>query len=190
VSATLDDVDNELKRTQTTLDAILAQLDDAWSSPCLAHVARFFPRPRISTIDELRGLWSSGLRGIRSMIGGLYVRDGVRYLYVPPTTPPEPDDDARRELEPWRCHDAAPTCGHVGTFMARAEKAFDEEEVALRSRSPWKVCSSVRAFETWAQCVASETPRTYRYTRTMALRAPSRGWFILRRYGGDYDSAD
>ena len=185
------------------LPEILRALDDVWSSPCLAHVARFFPRPRVGTPEELRDLWYGGLRGVVAMIGGLYRKDGKRFFYVPPTTPDALSDEDRRALAPHVCAAGQVRCGNVGTFITRAEQAFDGEEARLQAwhaQRGWELCNDAAAraegepkpapFEAWAQCVAGELPHTYRYDRSIELRAPERGWLVLRGRRGHYSFSD
>ena len=74
------------------LAPLVADLVSTWNSPCLAHVARFFPAPRPRTFAEFRELWYGGISGVDAMIGGVYVRDGRRWFVVPPPTPSESDD--------------------------------------------------------------------------------------------------
>ncbi|MBX3231800.1 MAG: hypothetical protein KIT84_44285 [Labilithrix sp.] len=187
-----------------TLAPALADIDATWASPCFAHVARLFPRPRITSIEDLRSTWFRGrLSGIGAMLGGLYERDGKRFFYVPPATREPLDAETRRALAPWICEGANADCGNTGSYVSAAEASFDREEERSRQRvesGKYDPCKDAAAnedrdpkptaFESFALCVASEAPRTYRYPEEVRLRAPQRGWLIVRGRRGHYVFAD
>jgi hypothetical protein len=196
-------------RHQEDPSPLVVELDAVWASPCLAHVARFFPRPHIGSREDLPIF--GDLSRMAGMIGGLYRRDGKRYYLVPPMTRPPLDAQglgaAQKSLAPWTCDPTATDCGNTGSFIARAEAAFDAGE---QRRLAWLPRSGVgvavpncadaaerddrvpkpTAFESWMRCVEHELPRTFRYSRSIRLRAPDHGWLVLRGRRGHYAFAD
>jgi hypothetical protein len=189
------------------LPAALAELGDIWKSPCLAHVARFFPAPQAASEDELRQLFNQQLR--ESLRGGLNanVRPGQVYMVVPPALPSPLDPAPRRSLEPWLCPPSETACGgRAASYIARAEASFDRAETEHRyfreSRTPGNdICNGAQdtrwyegkikptAFEAWADCVIAESGWTHRYAG-LRYRAPERGWLVLRGRRGHYSFAD
>ena len=184
-------------------------LDALWESPCLVHVTRFTPRPRPSTFAEFQELWHRReLKALMAMIGGLYLKNGQkngeRHWILPPTTPMPLADDIRSALAPWLCPEKETRCGNAGTYVAHAEKAFDAHAdsesvwharrrspvcVEARSTSPAAIAQGQSSFEAWADCVGTDSPRTYRYPK-LRYRAPEKGWLVLRGRRGHYSFSD
>lgn len=180
-----------------------AAIAAVWRSPCLAHVARFFPPPSHGSFEELHMLWSAGLGEVLAASnGGLPTHNGARYFLIPPSLPDPIDANTRAALTPWLCPPGA-RCGQVGSYVARAEHGWDRDE---EQHGWWRTaphdypCGNAQdlrpdeeavktPFEAWAECIVATTARSHRYA-PLGFRAPERGWLVLRGRRGHYSFAD
>lgn len=192
-----------------TRDASGAALDAAtvekafaglWKKPCLAHVARYGPPPRVTVRgEELKAFVYKESRALLSMAGGFYVRDGQRAFVPPPSLPLPLTPAAQKRLAPWLCPAAATECGHAATFVERADAAFaarhDAQRVGAAEHPEPAPCSgSVEPeggspFEQWIGCLRTSADVTYRYPEAR-YRAPTSGWLWLRGRRGHYTFED
>jgi hypothetical protein len=89
--------------------------------------------------------------------------------------------------------------------MMRAEAAFDaatSQDIASNARAlpaydaclkaidRWQGADKPTRFEAWAMCVIENAPRSLRYVSEKRLRAPERGWLVMRGRRGHYAFAD
>ncbi len=218
--STLNALDERIGYRQTEPpESIVADIARVWSHPCLSHVARFFRAPQISDPARLGEVWRRGMgASLRAMAGALYRREGRRYVVVPPDAPAPISEAERQRAAAWICPDGSDACGHAGSYVARAHAAFDGAELlAHRWNGPLvgsdgddpmpnafvgarMGCEQVRQsdeerakrtpFETFVMCVASSSPRTWRYPDAQRMRARHRGWLVLRGRRGHYAFSD
>jgi hypothetical protein len=120
-------------------------------------------------------------------------------------------DDQLRALAPFSCPPKDPACARAAAYMLRAEEAFDAKaasEEAYRTPKitsgslhveidPERCTSWIReesdrpkTFEAWSACVADRALKNRRYATGLSLRAPDRGWLVLRGRRGHYDFSD
>jgi hypothetical protein len=187
---------------------VLTQLEAAWKQPCLAHVARLFELPKKPSARALKKLWDDDGFGyaLSASVGGLRIEARQRSLEILPELPGEPDAEAKRELAPWICGDGAAACDRTGSYIARAEAVFAAHDAEDRARAAIAVTAGTTAatscadsagsasvdptpFESWATCTIGEVPRATVYA-DVRLRAPDRGWLVLRGRRGHYAFAD
>lgn len=193
---------------------VTTELLAALEKPCLAFIApTIAPSLRVpTTIAALRKVWGSGLAGILDeATKGLRTNHGALLLAIPPEPVPDLTPDARRDLTWMICAAGDSSCDRARSYITRAEEAFDARAHAEERSSlvVWQgsstlyvdvraeICRSPRAsgapppatFEAWASCVATQAPRNRRYAEPR-LRAPERGWLVLRGRRGHYDFAD
>ncbi len=188
---------------ESTAPALYADLAAAWRRPCLVHVARIAPPPASGGLTALRRAWDAGLGGtLVDSAGGLVDRAG-RVFAVPPEVPRALDDDAKRALAPLACDDGAPSCARARSYVLRAEAAFAatvaRDEKRAPPTEPDRCARAIDAwpegvdrptpFEAWSSCVAQSAPRAWIYA-DVPLRAPERGWLVLRGRRGHYQFSD
>lgn len=188
---------------ESSAPSLYAELGAAWRRPCLVHIARIAPPPASGSLAALRAAWDAGLGGVLiDSVGGLTDRAG-RALAMPPEVPRALDDDAKRALAPVLCTDAAPACARVRSYVMRAEASFaatvarderrappGEADRCERALDAWPAGGDrPTAFEAWSSCVAQAAPRAWIYA-DVALRAPDRGWLVLRGRRGHYQFSD
>lgn len=199
-------------------ETIVADVREAWQHPCLSHFARVFqpPSPSIE-LSRLVELWHRGVGGaLRAMAGAVYKRNGKNYVVAPPEEHAPVSAKDRAAFVAWSCPDPTAACSQAGSYVARAHDAFDrEEELAYRWNGPLvggegneRLPNSFLAtrlgcdreqdeaeraaetpFETFEKCVASSSPRTWRYPDA-TMRSRDRGWLVLRGRRGHYEFSD
>lgn len=115
---------------------IRADVETAWVHPCLTHFARVFRVPSGESLEALTELWQRGLgASLSASTGALYARAGRVYFLIPPEDAAPLSASQRRALAPWICADGDARCGHAGSYVTRAEQAFDVAESLALSRS-------------------------------------------------------
>ena len=209
-------ISQRLYAEQASAAAILRELQTVWGKPCLAHLARFMSPPGAVSLKALRDAWGMGFgSNLADAVGGLRVSEGKRVFVIPQEVLPELTEDARRELTPFLCRDADPSCARSSSYVARAEGDLDRAATldAFSRRpppgsgpgygvfAPPSLCDAktlanlspptpgVTPFEAWAACAVGQAPYSYRYA-DVRLRAPDRGWLFLRGRRGHYQFAD
>jgi hypothetical protein len=188
---------------------VLGAIRATAARPCLAHVAPALKLPTSTSIDKLRDGWSLLGSTLKSATEGLDIKYSKRLLVIPPEILPELPTDAQRRLAPLMCPANDPACDRAASYILRAHEAFDAalhvEETSLYPQIdqgllhveiPVRTCDGTSnkdrhpsTFEGWAACVASQAPRNRRYAETR-LRAPERGWLVLRGRRGHYQFSD
>jgi len=190
--------------------AVLAEMRAAVARPCLRHVEPAVLLPTGATLASLRQGWDDGLRWVlETAVEGLKVEDGKTLLELPPEVVPPLDDQAVRERAPLRCSPADASCARSRSYIYRAEAAFDDDArldasarypqapgrgdtyqvVELPASVCWSGDHRPVTFDEWVGCVAAHAPRTRRFAETQ-LRAPERGWLVLRGRRGHYQFAE
>jgi hypothetical protein len=199
---------------------LVADVREAWQHPCLSHFARVFQAPPPSTAQpRFVELWTRGVgAALRSMAGAVYKRNGKNYIIAPPEELAPVSAKDRAALAQWLCRDPTIACSPAGSYVERAHDAFDQdEELAHRwngmlvggeghDRLPnsflatrlgcdeYKQNDAEKAaetpFETFEKCVASSSPRTWRYPHATTMRSRDQGWLVLRGRRGHYEFSD
>ncbi len=206
----------EVERSET----VVAEVRAAWEHPCLSHFARFFRAPPMGMdIARFSDVWRRGMgASLLAMAGALYKREKKAFVVVPPEEPAPLTAKERSMFATWLCPDGHVQCGHAGSYVERAHEAFDRAEllahrwngalVGSASDDPMpnsflatrtacddrKQTDEEKAvetpFETFVVCVASWSPRTWRYPRAARMRSRERGWLVLRGRRGHYQFTD
>jgi hypothetical protein len=206
----------EVKR----IDADMAALDDGadpaplrarigavWQAPCMAHFARLFtPPPTTLSAKELKALWRPHLeRALRASVGGVYVRDGKRYIFAPPVPVPGLPPATAKALAPWLCAASDASGARADGYVHRAELAFasralieashagrnrgEEDDACADPLEYWRGDPKPTLFEAWAVCELGRARYDVHYPR-VRWRAPEKGWLVLRGRRGHYSFAD
>ncbi len=216
----LESFEKRLWKEPDKTASVIADVREAWLHPCLSHFARVFPPPPASIgRARFVELWQRGAgASLRSMAGALYKRNGKNYVIAPPEEPAVVSAKDRAAFSSWICPDPAVACNQAGSYIERAHDAFDrEEELAHRwngmlvggegnDRLPNSFLATrlgcddrsqndaekatETPFETFEKCVASSSPRTWRYPEATTMRARDRGWLVLRGRRGHYEFSD
>ena len=206
--------------TTIDAQAVLAELHALVARPCLMHVALAAPLPATTDAAELMVAAQRGLFAALALTTKFTRSDRHRYLVLPPELGPALDEDERQQLAPWRCGSgpaatvssaaqSLASCERGDAYQRRGVAAFDAEEQGWAQRYqvqgapvgffalPASECDGTfprddapSSFEAWVACVATRTPRTAHYAVGLPLRAPDRGWLIVRGRRGHYQFSD
>ncbi len=188
---------------------VLAELRAVFSRPCLRHAAAAIEPPPTASLDDLRRAWSYGMHGaIEDVVRGIRVIGDRRLLPIPQQIVPGPTPEIATAIAARRCAAGPPSSGCIRAmaYITRAEHAFDRvhaEKIAAMERAhdsqvhveiPAKACdgstrNTATTLEAHASCAASRVPTTLRYSER-GLRAPDRGWLVIRGRRGHYEFWD
>jgi hypothetical protein len=190
---------------ENSVAAFRADLLHAWHAPCLAHTARLFDAPAEASAGTFQAAFEDGLgEALALSVGGLHIANGKRQFIVLPEVGPALEPEASQTLTAFLCRNNDPECARTRSYVHRAEVAFEQTVQRDTSKSEttapapdpctnaverWKGAASPTAFEAWALCVTGEAPELPRYAN-VRLRAPERGWMVLRGRRGHYAFAD
>ncbi len=175
---------------------ILDQLRAAIARPCLRHNAPAIALPAATTLEAMRHAWNYGMGGALDAATEIKVRDGLELLVIPSEPVRASTAGDRRALAAFLCTNNDPACARARAYILRAEEAFDarlsSDDLPVETCTSWirEEEDRPRSFEEWAACVGWKARRNQRYLADVALRAPERGWLILRGRRGHYDFAD
>jgi hypothetical protein len=175
---------------------ILDQLRAAIAKPCLRHNAPAIGLPAATTLEALRYAWSYGMAGALDAATEIKIRDGLELLVIPSEPVRASTATERQALAAFLCTNNDPACTRARAYILRAEEAFDarlsSDDLPVETCTSWIRDEEDRpkSFEEWVACVGWKARRNHRYLADVALRAPERGWLILRGRRGHYDFAD
>ena len=209
--ARLADVEDLWQRHRPDARAFGTDLTALLAKPCLAHVA-----PAVASFDGVDQAWPGLIEALRDATHGFKITEGRRLLVIPPEPMRPLAADVARDIAPFVCATGTKDCGRAGSYILRAHAAFDavaevelgrlrvspagRDTPGILPRTPPEIpvewCYETAPngyvpdlYVEWATCVAKLTPRTYRFART-DLRAPVKGWLVLRGRRGHYISQD
>ncbi len=175
---------------------ILDQLRATIAKPCLRHNAPAIALPAATTLGAMRHAWSYGMAGALDAATEIKVRNGLELLVIPSEPVRASTANDRQALAAFQCTNNDPACTRARAYILRAEEAFDarlsSDDLPVETCTSWVREEEERpkSFEEWVACVGWKARRNHRYLPDVALRAPERGWLILRGRRGHYDFAD
>jgi hypothetical protein len=197
LEATLGDVDDGIRALRDGDDPapLLKRLGEAWSHPCLSHVARFFSPPRVKTASALKEWRATGvMSALLQSVGGL---GDERQFWILPQARPALDSEKAAALAPSLCPGDAKACSVAGSYILRAEQASrpapsaSDEQDCAQAQEAWEgpVERRPTPFEAWALCEIDRAERRELFPEGN-FKAPEQGWLLLRGRRGHYRFTD
>jgi hypothetical protein len=191
----------------------LAELQILLAKPCLRQAALAVPLPATTTRAALALVDQRGFFASLALLPEYTWRERAPHIALPPEIPPALPEPARKRLEPWICTDAQATTEEACLQGAAYQAKLTATAVELEQRGmallhvhtvtaglhilPAATCDGSAgydqppsSFQAWLTCVSRRAPRAVHYAPELALRAPERGWLLVRGRRGHYQYTD
>ncbi len=210
----LEDISARVQGATADARLIVDELRLFVDKPCMRHVRPAIAFPTEPTIAQLRLAFAWGFdSALIEAAGGLEQKHGHAVQVLPPSLVPDLGAQEKAAIAALRCTATDGSCGPAASYVMRAEGAFDAryaiEIASHQSRSddsysihleiPARACAEwlsrdpdaprPKTYEAWVSCMTSRVPRNTRFA-VRDLRAPTKGWLVLRGHRGHYAVAD
>lgn len=211
--AEIESLADRVRRFTVDPTVTLAELQILLAKPCLRQAALAVPLPATTTRAALALVDQRGFFASLALVPEYTWRERRAHIALPPEIPPALTEPVRKHLERWICSDAQAKTEEACLQGAAYQEKITAAAVELEQRSmqllqvqtvtaglyilPAATCDGSAGydqppstFQAWLTCVAVRAPRALHYSPDVTLRAPERGWVLLRGRRGHYQYTD
>ncbi len=211
--AEVESLADRVRRFAVDPTVTLAELQILLAKPCLRQAALAVPLPATTTRAALALIDQRGFFASLALLPEYTWRERRAHITLPPEIPPALTEPVRKRLERWICSDAQAKSEEACLQGAAYQEQITASAVELEQRGmqllqvqtvaaglyilPAATCDGsagydqpLSTFQAWLTCVAIRAPRALHYAPDVTLRAPERGWVLLRGRRGHYQYTD
>lgn len=211
--AEIESLADRVRRFAVDPTVTLAELQILLAKPCLRQAALAVPLPATTTRAALALVDQRGFFASLALLPEYTWRERRAHITLPPEIPPALTEPTRKHLERWICNDAQAKTEEACLQGAAYQEKITASAVELEQRGmqllqvqtvtaglyilPAATCDGsagydqpLSTFQAWLTCVSLRAPRALHYAPDVTLRAPERGWVLLRGRRGHYQYTD